>query len=137
MPWDVELNIRLAFMALANFLALTVSKAAGEPRTNLAGNLLLLVDWEVDKRIVLGADQWNGIAVLLKPRPWRYHSLMLFSVLLRVRSNMKRMATASLQTSGSMLTNSRCPPRSQIEKVISVFRMEMVFSMKLTPATSV
>jgi len=54
-------------------------------------------------------------------------------VLLRVRSNMKRMATASLQTSGSMLTNSRWPPRSQIEKVISVLRMEIVFSMKLTP----
>ena len=32
-----------------------------------------------------------------------------------------------------MLTNSRWPPRSQIEKVISVLRIEMVFSMKLTP----
>jgi hypothetical protein len=58
---------------------------------------------------------------------------MLFSVDLRVRSNMKRIATASLQTRGSMLTNSRCPPRSHIEKVISVLRIEMVFSMKLTP----
>jgi hypothetical protein len=33
-----------------------------------------------------------------------------------------------------MFTNSRWPPRSQMEKVISVFRIEMVFSMKLTPA---
>ena len=46
---------------------------------------------------------------------------------------MKSMATASLQTRGSMLTNSRWPPRSQIEKVISVLRIEIVFSMKLTP----
>ena len=73
------------------------------------------------------------MAVLLKPRPCLYHSLMEFRVLFRVRSNMKRMATASLQTRGSMFTNSRWPPRSQIEKVISVLRMDMVFSMKLTP----
>lgn len=75
----------------------------------------------------------KGMAVLLKPRPWRYHSFMELSVLFRVRSNMKSMATASLQTRGSMLTNSRWPPRSQIEKVISVLRIDMVFSMKLTP----
>ena len=43
-----------------------------------------------------------------------YHSLMLV-VDLRDRSNMNRIA-ASLQTSGSMLRNSRCPPRSQMEK---------------------
>lgn len=49
---------------------------------------------------------------------------------------MNKMATASLQTRGSMLTNSRCPPRSQIEKVISVFRIEMVFSIKLTPISA-
>jgi hypothetical protein len=36
-----------------------------------------------------------------------------------------------------MLTNSRCPPKSQIEKVISVLRMEIVFSMKLTPVVIV
>ena len=47
---------------------------------------------------------------------------------------MKSMATASLHTRGSMLTNSRWPPRSQIENVISVLRIEMVFSMKLTPS---
>lgn len=35
-----------------------------------------------------------------------------------------------------MLTNSLWPPRSHIEKVISVFRIDMVFSMKLTPAQS-
>jgi hypothetical protein len=60
---------------------------------------------------------------------------------------MKRIATASLETRGSMDTNSRCPPRSQIwkvqqdvvrastptENVISVFRMLIVFSIKLTP----
>ena len=73
------------------------------------------------------------MAVLLKPRPCLYHSLIEFSVLLRVKSNMKRIATASLQTRGSILTNSLWPPRSQIEKVISVFRIEMVFSMKFTP----
>ena len=46
---------------------------------------------------------------------------------------MKRIATASLQTSGNMFTNSRCPPRSHSEKVMDVRRTEMVFSMKLTP----
>ncbi len=75
----------------------------------------------------------NGIAVLLKPRPWRYHSLIELSVLFRVKSNMNRMATASLHTNGSMFTNSRWPPKSQMENVISVLRIEMVFSMKLTP----
>jgi hypothetical protein len=59
--------------------------------------------------------------------------LMEFSVLFRVKSNMKSMATASLQTSGNMFTNSRWPPRSQIENVISVFLIEIVFSIKLTP----
>lgn len=75
----------------------------------------------------------NGMAVLLKPRPCLYHSLMEFNVLFLVKSNMKSIATASLQTSGSILTNSRCPPRSHIENVISVFRIEIVFSIKLTP----
>ena len=75
----------------------------------------------------------RGIAVLLKPLPWRYHSLIELRVLLRVRSNMNSSATASLQTRGSMLTNSRWPPKSQIENVISVLRIEIVFSMKLTP----
>jgi hypothetical protein len=76
----------------------------------------------------------NGIAVLLNPLPCRYHSLILFRVLFLVKSNMKRIATASLQTRGNMLTNSRCPPKSQIEKVISVLRIEIVFSMKFTPS---
>lgn len=62
---------------------------------------------------------------MLKPLAWRYHSLIELSVLLRDRSNMKRMATASLQTSGSIETNSRWPPRSQIENVISVLRIEI------------
>ncbi len=47
---------------------------------------------------------------------------------------MNKMATASLQTSGSMFTNSRCPPRSQMENVIVVRRTEIVFSIKLTPS---
>jgi len=50
------------------------------------------------------------------------------------RSNMKKMATASLHTSGSILKNSRCPPKSHILKVISVFLKRMVFSRKFTPA---
>ena len=41
---------------------------------------------------------------LLNPRACRYHSLIELSVDLRERSNMKRIATASLQTSGSILT---------------------------------
>lgn len=76
------------------------------------------------------------MAVLLKPLPCRYHSLIEFKVLFLVRSNMNNMATASLHTRGSMLTNSRWPPRSHMEKVISVFRIEIVFSMKLTPRNS-
>lgn len=42
---------------------------------------------------------------LLNPRAWRYHSLIELRVLFRVRSNMNKMATASLQTSGSIVTN--------------------------------
>ena len=42
---------------------------------------------------------------------------------------MNRIATASLHTKGSMLTNSLCPPRSQIENVMVVRRTEIVFSM--------
>jgi len=76
----------------------------------------------------------NGIAVLLNPRACRYHSLMLLSVDLRERSNMKSNATASLHTSGSIDTNSRCPPRSQMLNVISLPLSVMVFSMKLTPS---
>ena len=41
---------------------------------------------------------------LLNPRACRYHSLIELSVDLRERSNIKRIATASLQTSGSILT---------------------------------
>lgn len=44
---------------------------------------------------------------LLKPLVCLYHSRILFSVDFLVKSNMKRMATASLDTSGSMETNSR------------------------------
>jgi hypothetical protein len=44
---------------------------------------------------------------LLKPLVCLYHSRMLFNVDFRVKSNMKRIATASLETSGSIDTNSR------------------------------
>jgi hypothetical protein len=61
------------------------------------------------------------------------------------KSNINRIATASLQTRGSIFTNSRCPssgyyvfliklpPRSQILKVISVPLIAIVFSIKFTP----
>ena len=70
---------------------------------------------------------------LFSPLAWRYHSFMLMRVDFRDRSNMKNMVTASLQTRGNMLRNSRCPPRSHILNVISVFRRIMVFSIKFTP----
>ena len=70
---------------------------------------------------------------LLNPLAWRYHSFTEFRVDFRERSNMKRIATASLHTRGSIFTNSRWPPRSQIENVIVVRRTEIVFSIKLTP----
>lgn len=90
---------------------------------------------------------------LLKPLACLYHSFTEFNVDFLDRSNMNRMATASLQTSGNMLTNSRWPsfgiltqqsrhlpditrdkpPKSQIENVIVVRRTDIVFSMKLTP----
>ena len=72
---------------------------------------------------------------MLNPLACLYHSFIELSVDFLERSNMKRMATASLQTSGSMFTNSRWPPRSHIENVIVVRRTEMVFSMKLTPVS--
>jgi hypothetical protein len=58
---------------------------------------------------VYSAYKWTRKRTLLMDRTCRYHSLTLKSVALRVRSNMKRIATASLQTSGSMLMNSRWP----------------------------
>lgn len=44
---------------------------------------------------------------LLNPLACLYHSLILFKVDLRVRSNMNRIATASLDTRGNIETNSR------------------------------
>lgn len=122
-----------------------------DSRTYLLGNLLLLVSWECRERIKFRANEkWysslvtmisdgdrvrrNHEQTLLNPRAWRYHSFTEFSVDFRERSNMNRMATASLQTSGSMLTNSRWPPKSHIENVMVVRRTDIVFSMKLTPA---
>ena len=138
MLWLVLLKIRLALIALAKRLACT--RQQNIPSLSRIDSRLTCIDissWSSRGKLT----KWsylvpikNGIAVLLNPRPCRYHSLIELSVLFLVRSNMNRIATASLHTSGSMLTNSRCPPRSHIEKVISVFRIEMVFSMKLTPA---
>ena len=117
----------------------------------LLRDLLLLVARKSGKGVKLGADEerdrslrssgfvsqskrWGkSKRTLLNPRAWRYHSLTELSVDFRERSNMNRIATASLQTSGSMFTNSRCPPRSQMENVMVVRRTEIVFSMKLTP----
>lgn len=50
----------------------------------------------------------------MNPLACLYHSFTEFKVLFLVKSNMNKMATASLLTSGSMDTNSRWPPRSQI-----------------------
>lgn len=64
----------------------------------------------------LKSKELEGLT-LLNPLACLYHSLILFKVDLRVRSNMNRMATASLETSGSMETNSLWPPRSHIWRV--------------------
>ena len=50
--------------------------------------------------------EWAALT-LLNPLACLYHSLILFNVDLRVRSNMNRMATASFETRGSIETNSR------------------------------
>jgi hypothetical protein len=148
--------------------------------SSLLCNVFLLLWREVCKLIVLHANEkWKGILqtntqthtnaitqpftttsfflhkqTLLIERTCRYHSFTLVSVAFRDKSNMKRMATASLHTSGSMLINSRwpgralhqnksrcrndmipfAPPKSHILNVISVLRKAMVFSMKLTPS---
>ena len=59
-------------------------------------------------------NAYDGKLTLLKPLACLYHSFTLFRVVFRVRSNIKSIATASLETRGSMETNSRWPPRSQI-----------------------
>lgn len=79
-------------------------------------------------------EQRKKNCTLLNPRACLYHSLTELSVDLRERSNMNKIATASLHTRGNILTNSRWPPRSQSENVIDVRRTVMVFSMKFTPA---
>lgn len=116
----------------------------------LFSDLLLLVSRKCCKHIVFRTNQERdrrlrkGIRVkhmkgragltLLNPLACRYHSFTEFKVDFLDKSNMNNMATASLHTSGSMFTNSRCPPRSQIENVIVVRRTEIVFSIKLTPS---
>lgn len=53
------------------------------------------------------------VRTLLNPLLCLNHSLIELSVLLRVRSNMNRIAIASLHTSGSIDTNSRWPEKEQ------------------------
>lgn len=60
---------------------------------------------------MIASEMGRGLT-LLNPLVCLYHSRILFSVDFLVRSNMKRMATASLDTSGSIETNSRCPAGS-------------------------
>ena len=103
----------------------------GRPRVLIApphlfGDFLLFVAWKCGKLVEFRADQkrngslnerWLSDPVecmegteertLLNPRACLYHSFTEFSVDLRERSNMNRMATASLHTRGSMFTNSR------------------------------
>ena len=82
------------------------------------------------------------------PLTCRYQSRRLLRVDSLDRSNVKSIATASLHTSGSILANCfwpfffigilstnhiHLPPRSHILNVISVCRMDIVFSIKLTP----
>ena len=118
---------------LRDFLLL-VTREGGELvelRPNQEGNCSLGCDNE------LGNPErgcGKGGRTLLNPRACRYHSFTELSVDFRDRSNMNKMATASLQTRGNIFTNSRWPPRSHIEKVMVVLRTEMVFSIKLTPA---
>ena len=101
---DVEQKIRGAFMAFANRLACVVISSC-----SCFGN---------DANVSYFVPTKNGMAVyiinipsftLLNPLACRYHSLMEFKVLFRDKSNMNSIATASLQTKGSILTNSRCP----------------------------
>jgi hypothetical protein len=119
--------------------------------THLFGDLFLFITRERGKRIELCSDQeWYSTLMyllsiqtlenktrwrqtLLKPRACLYHSFTEFNVDFRDKSNMKRIATASLHTRGSMFTNSLCPPRSHIENVMVVLLTDMVFSMKFTP----
>ena len=60
---------------------------------------------ELDQQRGRIIQKWKR--TLLKPLACRYHSFTELSVDFRERSNINSIATASLHTSGSMLTNSR------------------------------
>jgi hypothetical protein len=64
---------------------------------------------EHDKDQEKGENHEEQLAgrTLLNPLACLYHSFILFRVDFLVRSNMNRMATASFDTRGNMLTNSR------------------------------
>ena len=116
----VELKISGAFMACAYLFACFVISSCSWSGSSTKTSYLV--------------PTRNGIAVLLNPRACLYQSLIEFNVDFRERSNMNKTATASVATSGSMLVNSASPPKSQMEKVISVFLMLIVRSMKFTPS---
>ncbi|EEQ36836.1 hypothetical protein CLUG_00959 [Clavispora lusitaniae ATCC 42720] len=119
MEWLVEQKITGARIALPNRLACWV-----------------ISSWSCGCRSINSSyfvPTKKGMAVLLKPRTCSYHSFIELRVDFRVRSNINKMATASLETKGSMLINSFWPPKSHIRKVIFVLRIWIFLSMKLTP----
>lgn len=66
----------------------------------------------------------------MNPLACLYHSFTEFKVVFRVKSNMNKIATASLLTSGSMDTNSRWPPRSQICVCLSHLALSWVMRVR-------
>ena len=83
-------------------------------------NFFLVFSWEVDEVIKLCSYEKGNCRLpsiilyvghrggtLLNPLACRYHSLIELSVDFRLKSNINNMATASLQTKGNILTNSR------------------------------
>jgi hypothetical protein len=139
MEWLVEQKMRLAFIACAN-------RRACCQWNQRVDTCFVISSWSSLGKLTRWSNfvpTKNGIAVyislrstghtLLNPLACRYHSLMELRVDFRLKSNMNNIATASLHTRGNIFTNSRWPPKSHIENVISVFRILIVFSIKLTP----
>lgn len=74
-----------------------------------------------------------GIAKSLRPYTCRYHSFTESSVSGLVRSNKNIIAEEPTEASGSMFMNSRCPPRSIKENIMSVDRRFIFLFRKFTP----